>query len=70
MIYNNLIVIIFYNVISYHDAKCEFEISSLTHLLRVSENRKPVYMKHIYKCMLIQKHSSLRTNLSKCGEQS
>ena len=23
-----------------------------------------------YKCMLIQKHSSLRTNLSKCGEQS
>ena len=25
---------------------------------------------HSYKCMLIQKHSSLRTNLSKCGEQS
>ena len=52
MIYNNLIVIviIFKNVISYHDAICEFEISSLTHLLRVSENRKPVYMKHTNVC--------------------
>ena len=25
---------------------------------------------HAYKCMLIQKHSSLRTNLSTCAEQS
>ena len=47
MIYNNLMVIIFK---SYHDAKCEFQISNLTHLLRVSENRKPVYMKHTNVC--------------------
>ena len=37
-------------LVRYHDAKCEFQISNLTRLLRVSENRKRVYMKSILAC--------------------